>query len=144
MTTKAPAYPTLQMAISPSSSTEDSPSVTSQLDELRTMKDGWYEGEGLAPSHEGLDWLNSVFPREYDRNLPSPRIYPTFDGYVQLEWMVGRNDASLEVDLSKRLGYWHNLNLETDIDEERLLDLEDSDEWGWLNARLWRLTEISE
>ena len=31
--------------------------VTSQLDDLRRMKDGWYDGDGFAPSYEGLDWL---------------------------------------------------------------------------------------
>ena len=143
MITKAPTR-----SISPSAKTapmtEGLPNVAAQIDELRAMKDGWYEGEGFAPSREGLEWLDAVFPREYDRNLPLPRIYPTFDGDVQLEWMVGRNDASLEVDLSQRLGYWHNLNLKTDIDEERQLDLNDSDEWAWLNARILRLTESAE
>ena len=122
----------------------DSLNVSAQLDDLRNMKDGWYEGDGFAPSHEGLDWLDAAFPREYDHRLPLPRIYPTFDGGAQLEWMIGQNDASLEVDFSERSGYWHNLNLDTDKDEERLLNLGDSGEWGWLNARLRRLMESAE
>lgn len=120
------------------------PDATTQLEDLRNLKDGWYEGDGFAPSGEGLDWLDDALFREYDCRLPSPRIYPMFDGDVQLEWMIGRNDASLEVILSERRGYWHNLNLTTDEDEERLLNLNDREEWRWLNARLRRMVESAE
>ena len=58
--------------------------------------------------------------------------------------MIGRNDASLEVDFSECRGYWHNLNLTTDEDEERSLNLDDRNEWGWLNARLISLMESAE
>ena len=59
--------------------------------------------------------------------------------------MVNRaNDASLEVNLSDRSGYWHNLNLRTGKDEERLLNLEGSKEWDWLSSRLQRLTESAD
>ena len=46
--------------------------ISAQLDELRLMKNGWLEGEGLAPSHEGLDWLSRVFDDHYPENLPLP------------------------------------------------------------------------
>lgn len=118
--------------------------VSAQLDDLRNLKDGWYDGDGLAPSHEGLDWLDARLSNEYPDHLPLPRIYPTFEGGVQLEWSIGPNDASLEVNLSGYSGYWHNLNLRTVEDEERLLNLEDSGEWNWLNAKLQRLTESEE
>ena len=117
--------------------------VTTQLDYLRTLKDGWYDGDGLAPSHEGLDWLKSKL-NEYPKRLPLPLIYPTLEGGVQLEWSIGPNDTSLEVNLSDRSGYWHNLNLRTAKDEERLLNLDDREEWDWLNAKLQRLLENAE
>ena len=115
--------------------------VTAQMDDLRNLKDGWYDGDGSAPSHEGLDWLEARLSSEYLNLLPLPRIYPTFEGGVQLEWSIGPNDTSLEVNLSSRSGYWHNLNLRTGKDEERLMNLEGSGEWDWLSARLQRLTE---
>ncbi len=122
----------------------DSKGVTAQLDDLRNLKDGWLDGDGLAPSHEGLNWLQAKFSDQYLDHLPLPRIYPTFEGGVQLEWSISPNDASLEINLSDRSGYWHNLNLRTDKDEERLLNLEDGGEWDWLSARLQFLTESAE
>ena len=110
--------------------------VPAQMDDLRNLKDGWYDGDGLATSHKGLDWLDARLSNEYECRLPLPRIYPTFEGGVQLEWSIGPNDASLEVNLSDRSGYWHKLNLHTDRDEERVLNLEDGGECNWLSARL--------
>ena len=118
--------------------------VTAQLDDLRNLKDGWYDGDGLAPSHEGLDWLEARLSNEYLNLLPLPRIYPTVEGGVQLEWSIGSNDTSLEVNLSDHSGYWHNLNLRIAKDEERYLSLEDRGEWNWLNAELQRLVESEE
>lgn len=118
--------------------------VTAQMDDLRNLKDGWRDGDGLAPSHKGLDWLEAKLSNEYPDHLPLPRIYPTFEGSVQLEWSIGPNDASLEVNLSDRSGYWHNLNLQTGKDEERLMDLDNSGAWDWLNAKLQRLVESEE
>ena len=31
--------------------------ISSQIDDLRLLKDGWLEGQGKGPSQEGLDWL---------------------------------------------------------------------------------------
>lgn len=118
--------------------------MTAQLGDLRNLKDGWHDGDGFAPSHKGLDWLEARLSNEYLNLLPLPRIYPTFEGGVQLEWSIGSNDASLEVNLSDRSGYWHNLNLRTGKDEERLLNLEGSEEWDRLSAMLQRLTESAE
>ncbi len=123
---------------------KDRKDVTAQLDDLRNLKDGWLDGDGLAPGHEGLDWLDAMLSNEYPNHLPLPRIYPTFEGGVQLEWSIGPNDASLEINLSDRSGYWHNLNLRTGKDEERLLNLEDGGEWNWLNSELQRLTGSAE
>ena len=61
-----------------------------------------------------------------------------------MEWSIGQNDVSLEVNLSNCSGYWHNLNLQTGKDEERLLNLGDSEEWDWLKARVQRLMESVE
>ena len=51
--------------------------IPAQLDDFRHMQDGWLEGEGLAPSHDGLDWLTATFTQRYQTELPLPYIYPT-------------------------------------------------------------------
>ncbi len=127
--------------------------VTAQLDDLRNLEDGWADGVqyagdwgkgyGKAPSHAGLDWLSARFTDEYPDDLPRPYIYPTPEGGVQLEWRVGTYDISLEVELEARVGDWHNLNMEDIEADTRLLNLDDSRDWGWLNTELKRLMEIA-
>lgn len=127
--------------------------VAAQLDDLRNLSDGWADGVqyagnwgkgyGKAPSHAGLDWLSARLADEYPDDLPRPYIYPTPEGGVQLEWRVGTYDISLEVELEARAGDWHNLNMENIEADTRLLNLDDSRDWDWLNTELKRLMEIA-
>ena len=128
--------------------------VTSQLDDLRRLKDGWADGiqhpsdwgngYGKAPSHAGLDWLDDKMKIEYPDDLLCPRIYPTPEGGIQMEWSIGQYEASLEISFDDRGGYWHNLNIETIEDEERELNLEDSDSWVWLDTKIRSLVVSAE
>ena len=115
-----------------------------RLDEFRDMRDGWLDGYGKAPSHEGLDWLAHKFMLEYPDTLPRPYTYPTPEGGVQMEWSIGVYEASLEVDISKQTGDWHNLNMRTIEADTRTLRLADSSDWDWLNAEIGRMMENQE
>ena len=108
----------------------------SQLEELRALKDGWYDGKGYAPTREGLDWLLRTFNEHYPDNLGLPHVYPVAEGRVRLEWLIGRQDVSLEIDLRKRSGEWHSLNLDTDDEEAKLLNLNSKVDWDWIVERL--------
>lgn len=107
-----------------------------QLDEMRSMKDGWLEGAGLAPANAGLDWLTRAFDRHFPSDAPPPYLYPTETGGVQAEWSLGPNEVTLEVDLKTHRGEWHALNMETDAVSERTLNCESNDDWGWLSAEI--------
>lgn len=124
--------------------------VPAQLDELRKLMDGWADGihhpsdwgsgYGKAPSHEGLNWLGDKLEREYPDDLPLPRVYPTPEGRVQMEWTIGKFDISLEVDLRDHTGYWHWVDLnDFDRDGEKELNLDDSDGWAWIATEIRRL-----
>ena len=45
--------------------------IRRQLDSMRTMKNGWLEGGGVAPSVGGLDWLDEAFARHYPEGSPN-------------------------------------------------------------------------
>lgn len=109
--------------------------VHAQLDEFRDMKDGWYEGSGLAPAHDGMDWLAVMFDRMYPGDAPLPHIYPTYDGGVRMEWNGGlrkRNSIVLEVDLRRHKGDWLFFNQESSDEHERELDLDAAEDWRWI------------
>jgi hypothetical protein len=108
----------------------------SQLEELKLLRHGWLDGKGLAPPSDGLDWLSKVFTAHYPDNLSQAYLYPVTEGGVRLEWSLGPRDVSLEVDLMKRSGEWHCLNLETDEDEATTLRMETEDDWNWIVGRL--------
>ena len=118
--------------------------VPTRLDEFRRLKDGWQEGGGLAPDHAGLDWLVDTFQRGYPVDLPLPHLYPTFEGGVQAEWLIQSFDISLEINLSNRHGEWHSLNLNTDEEEARPLNMIEDSVWSWVANRIRSLSEARE
>jgi len=119
----------------------DALDISVQLDDLRLMKNGWLEGEGLAPPHEGLDWLSRVFNDHYPENLPSPYLYPTEEGGVQAEWSFKQDEVSLRIDLGSHAGGWHALNMETDADASRTLNLDRAESWDWIGRQIQQMSE---
>jgi hypothetical protein len=110
--------------------------ISARLDELRELKDGWFEGKGVAPSPDGLNWLAALFDRVFPDDLPLPYLYPTAEGGIQAEWSISSKELSLEVDLSAHRGAWHWLDLDTDEDDSRELDLNDAAAFEWIIAEI--------
>ena len=106
--------------------------VAARLEEFKGMEDGWLEGEGVAPSPAGLDWLASAFERRYASDVPSPHLYPMPEGGIRAEWSFGANAIVLEIDLSEHAADWLWFDRDSNADEERRLNLDDADEWAWL------------
>lgn len=97
--------------------------ISARIDDMRLLKDGWLEGQGKAPSKEGLDWLAQAFDNYYPSDLPLPYLYPTEPGGVQVEWSLGRNEITLEIDLVEHSGHFHALQMEDDTEETSRFDL---------------------
>ena len=116
--------------------------IVFQVERLRKLEDGWYENNGAAPSDEGLDWLLEVFGKWYAPDLDQPQLYPMFDGGVQAEWMLGRFDLSLEIDLEKKSGWFHGLNLDTRKEESGDLLLDRKSGWDILQRLIEESREI--
>ncbi|MHB0981313.1 MAG: hypothetical protein ACYC5Q_14805 [Thermoleophilia bacterium] len=110
--------------------------IGARLEDLRSVKDGWLEGEGRGLSPDGLDWLAHAFDQRYSDDLPMPFLYPTEEGGIQAEWSLGANEITLEIDFSARTGNWHLLDIATDQDESRTLELDEDREWEWLVTRI--------
>lgn len=103
--------------------------IDARLDELASLRDGWYDGRGMAYQPADLVWLREALAGPYPDQLPLPRLYPTVEGGVLAEWSQPPFDASLEVALATRRGCWHALNLETDEAQTRVLDLASDQAW---------------
>lgn len=118
--------------------------ISAQIYDLRQLKDGWLEGQGKAPSKEGLDWLSQAFDKHYSGNLPLPYLYPTEPGGVQAEWSLGRNEITLEIDLAEHSGYFHTLHMEDDTEKTRRLDLGSETHWIELKELITNMSENKE
>ena len=113
--------------------------VAARLAELRAMQDGWLDGDGVAPPHAGLDWLADSFQSRYPEDVPLPYTYPTPEGGVQMEWSLGPFEISLEIDLASHSAEWFWVEIPTDAEGERMLNLDDATAWDWFASEIRRL-----
>jgi hypothetical protein len=110
--------------------------VISRLDELRTLNDGWYDGEGIALSNTDIDWFADTFINHYPDGLVLPHIYPTLGGNIQAEWSIAATEISLEINLKTHEGQWHLFNIESQDEESSVLKLDDEDSWKFIAKKL--------
>ncbi len=109
-----------------------------RIGELKQLRLGWLDGKGIPPSHDGLDWLADSFD-EFYVNAPLPYLYPTPEGRVLAEWSHEPWASSLEIDFTKKSGDWHTVNLATDAEESREIDLTNAKDWEWLVREIRRI-----
>lgn len=114
--------------------------VPARLEEFKAMKDGWHEGDGVAPHSAGLDWLATTFDRRYPDGIPLPHTYPTLEGGIEMEWSLGALSIILEVDLDARQGSCLGFDKQTER-FARTLDLDSNDSWMWLASVIRDLAE---
>ena len=116
--------------------------IRGRLDELRRLEDGWLDGVGIAPGSDELEWLAAGFDRHYPDDLPLPYLYPTVEGGVRVEWSLSDFEISLEVNLVTHRANWHHLNLETQADDTRELDLDNENDWTWIASEVQLLAKV--
>lgn len=105
--------------------------IAARLAELRELKNGWLEGEGLPPDQPGLEWLERLFEERYPDELPLPYLCPTADGGVHAEWSFPPLEVGVDIDLTERRAVWYSVDMGSDKDDTRDLDLDDEQEWAW-------------
>lgn len=120
----------------------DSLDVPARLDQLRLLRDGWLDGKGIAPRASGLDWLSQAFSAHFPDDLQLPYLYPVAEGGVQAEWSLPPYEITLEVNLVEHKGEWHELDLKTEAENLKELDLDEPDGWQWLAERLRRMPGV--
>lgn len=118
--------------------------VPARLDEFRSMKDGWLEGQGVAPAHTGLDWLSASFERNFPGDLPLPYVFPTPEGGIEAEWRLGPCSVIFGIDLDTHRGDWLEVDKRHPDDERsKELDLNEDSDWEWITSEIRRLTNAA-
>lgn len=110
--------------------------LTSAIDELNGLKDGWLEGRGMAPSAENLSRLSEALIDVFPPSIDYPAVVPTEEGNVSLEWIRPAARIELEVNFVEE-----QLELyATDLEHDEFV--EESFEITALAAALARITEV--
>ena len=65
--------------------------IDTRLDELAALSDGWLDGEVLAPTPHAIATARAVLRLLPD--APRPHLFPTPEGEVSAEWIIGRVSA---------------------------------------------------
>ena len=114
--------------------------VSTRLDELSALRDGWLDGEGMALNPDGLRWFANSFEQYYDEKLPLPRLYPTAEGGIQAEWTCGNNEVSLEINLLTKKSSYQTMDTVSLDSTELEIDLSSEDGWKTLNEALAKVS----
>lgn len=84
-----------------------------------------------SPPMGGLEWLETVFEKNYPADLPQPRFYPIYPGNVGAEWSSYPHIMTVEFNLYHHTGEWEHIDQEAGQSETVSLELVSSD-WEWL------------
>jgi hypothetical protein len=113
--------------------------IAARLDELRSLRSGWLDGDGVALSLEGLTRLERDFNSYFPDKIAPPHLYPTPDGNISAEWSLSPFEVSLKIDLATRMGRVHSLNTTDDAEFARELNLTQPDDWKVLVEYIGKL-----
>lgn len=108
--------------------------VAARCEELTQLKDGWLDGEGKAPSKEGLQSFLAAWNGADTVALPLPHIYPTPEGGVQMEWTQGDWEISAEVELETLRTELLAVNVTTRASHDKEVALNTAEGWPALMA----------
>ena len=117
--------------------------VPARLEEFRGMKSGWLDGDGVGPQRDQLDWLAASFDQHYPDDLPLPHTYPTPDGGIEMEWSIGSQSVTLEIDLVARQAAWLSHDKDSALEDTRALNLDTNQGWSWITDRIGQFAELA-
>lgn len=101
--------------------------LTSAIDDLNNLKNGWLEGHGVAPRRLDLERLSDDLIEAFPPGLDYPAVVPTEDGNVSLEWIRPAARIELEVNFAgSRLELYA-----TDVEADTFVDVSfDMKDWA--------------
>ena len=105
--------------------------VSVRLEEFKEVAPGWLDGEGIAPSHDGLAWLIGAFRAHIPSEAMPTSCYLTRDGRVRMEWFMGSDFMRLQIELPLHTGSWQGSNSKSLDFNHGNLNLDKDSSWEW-------------
>jgi len=110
--------------------------LTSAIEKLASLNDGWLEGHGVAPIADNLNSLSAGMAESFPNDLEYPSVTATEDGNVVLEWIRPHTRIELEVNFTDRKLELYATSLKSKKFEEKTFTTE---QWQDAFARVSEL-----
>jgi hypothetical protein len=107
--------------------------LTTAIDDLSNLKDGWLEGRGVAPSGLDLLKLSEDLVESFPPRIDYPAIVPTEEGNVSLEWIKPAARVELEVNFAENRLELYATDIDADTFVDETFKMED---WAGAFARI--------
>jgi hypothetical protein len=118
--------------------------LLSQMERIRSLQNGWHDGDGLTPSSHLLNQISTWLESHLRDEQPTPRLYPTPEGGVEAEWLIGHLDLSIEFEPNSYTVHWHAMDLDRNTVEEDTVPLHDTGKLQALDQKLEAALAASE
>jgi hypothetical protein len=106
------------------------------LVKIRSLQDGWLDGEGKTPTVELLDWFEGWFldlAERYDLGGEYLSVFPEFEGGLELEWILPRLQPTLSIGPDYQTAWFHFIDPDSpDGYYEIDVDLTDPADREWI------------
>jgi hypothetical protein len=86
--------------------------VETRLQELGALEPGWFDGDGESLPSAGIRWLRTLLLAVISQgDVPVPRIFPTPEGGIQVEWSIGDWEVAADFNLVTKAVAVHATNM---------------------------------
>src|SRR5262249_26334813 len=96
-------------------------SWSARLRELSELQEGWLDGKGERVSRQVLRQTETLLLDCLEAGIGRPRIFPTENGGVRLEWVFDDSEVSADIESSYVISLLSFSKLNDDDDEEQVL-----------------------
>ncbi len=104
------------------------PNLKAQLDSLRTLENGWLEGEGRQFKQSDIDLVQNWFDQLLKLgDIPTPFIYPADNEAIECEWSFGHWEISFSFPKSCAVVILHATDVDSKEVREIQLNLKDEE-----------------
>lgn len=108
-------------------SNEVDPDIDARIEELRQLDNGWFDGQGIAPTGAGLDQLTEVLAQLVrTEGVRAPYLYPTPEGEVRAEWSFDQFEVSAEFAYDMSTVWLHAASTRATFADEKTVSTADA------------------
>lgn len=94
-----------------------------RVKEMKSLPVGWCDGRGAPFSAEAVAWLENLLTALVDDHLlPTPSVFPTPEGELQMEWNWPEGSVDVRVNPTTHAAFIMAFTKEGDVEAENLLD----------------------